>query len=170
MLLREYELVVVLRPDTSEEDTQKVLDRIDGILKNEEGILLRRDLWGKRKLAYEIEKHQKGVYYYMLFLCKGETIQELERNLKMLEMILRYMTVKIADRVDSESRQEEMKQQLEEEAKRREEELAKQEEDSSKASDDESDKNDDSDTEEADEEDTADESDDASDEGEEENN
>ena len=121
MLMREYELVIILRPDTSEEDTQKLLDRLDGILQSDGGVLLRRDLWGKRKLAYEIQKHQKGIYYYMRFLCQGDIILEIERNLKMLEFVIRYMTVKIAERVDSETRQEQIKLEIEEEAKRREE-------------------------------------------------
>ena len=65
-----------------------------------EGTLLKREFWGRRKLAYEIQKYPYGLYYYFQYLGYNDLVGELERNFRILEPVLKYMTVKLNDDVD----------------------------------------------------------------------
>ena len=109
--MREYELNFIVQPEISEEGSKVILDRLDGILaaKNAERLLC--DDLGKRKLAYEIRKFQKGHYYILSFLDDGAAVPELERALRLDESVLRFLTVRVADQVtDVEGRKAEAKE------------------------------------------------------------
>lgn len=109
--MREYELNFIVQPEISEEGSKAILDRLDGILESSEGIRLLCDDLGKRKLAYEIRKFQKGHYYILSFLDDGKTVPELERALRLEESVLRYLTIKVSDLVaDIEGRRAEAKE------------------------------------------------------------
>jgi len=104
MLLREYETIYILRPDMPEDGMTGVNDRLSGILEREGAKVLKHDVWGKKKLAFEVKKHPKGVYVYLNYLGKPDSIREIERNLRLIEPVLGYQTIKIADDVDVEHR------------------------------------------------------------------
>ena len=104
MLLREYETIYILRPDMPEDGMIQVNERLSGILDREGAKILKHDVWGKKKLAFEVKKHPKGVYVYLNYLGKPEAIREIERNLRLIEPVLSYQTVKIAENVDVEHR------------------------------------------------------------------
>ncbi|MDX9721743.1 MAG: 30S ribosomal protein S6 [Myxococcota bacterium] len=101
---REYETVFILRPDILEEDKTKVLDRIQGIMDRLSGHILKSEEWGKRKLAYRIKKNSHGLYYYYRYLGFSDLVGELERNMRILDPVLKYMTLKLEDDVDPEAR------------------------------------------------------------------
>ena len=109
MFMREYETIYILRPDMGEDAQHAVTARVRGVIAAQKGILLYEHLWGKRKLAYEIDKHLKGVYFYLRYLGDPGLTLELERNFKMIESVVKYLTVKIDDRVDVDKRVEEAK-------------------------------------------------------------
>ena len=105
---REYETIFILTPDTPNEGVAKVNDRIKGIVESMGGTVLKVDNWGKRKLAYEVAKQLKGIYLYWQYLGSAGLVAELERNLRMLDTVIRYMTVKLDKDVDPTARPTEM--------------------------------------------------------------
>lgn len=105
---REYETIFIVKPDASEEERSRVVERVETIIGRLQGRLLKREEWGKRKLAYRIEKNSHGIYYYYHFIGFNDLVPELERNLRILEPVLKYLTVKIDEDVDADQRIEEL--------------------------------------------------------------
>ena len=91
---RDYELGVIFNPEVSEEETRSVMDRIDQIVATHDGQVVRVNQWGRRRLAYPIERHRDGLYVFIDMILTPETVSELERMLKVSEIVLRYMTRK----------------------------------------------------------------------------
>ena len=96
----DYETIYILRPDTEAEESQKIADRVKDVIERAEGRLLRVDNWGKRKLAYHIRKLTRGVFVYVRYCGYNELVAELERNLRLLEPVIRFQTVVLARDVD----------------------------------------------------------------------
>jgi small subunit ribosomal protein S6 len=94
--VREYELTFVVQPEISEEGCTAIRERLDGLLERHQATRLMCEDWGKRKLAYEIEKFQKGHYYTLSFLDDGKVVPELERALRLDDSVLRFLTI-VAD-------------------------------------------------------------------------
>ena len=120
--MREYDLIYVIQPDASDERLQQIHERVDAAITSGQGMILLRDDWGKRKLAYEIAKFQKGHYFHLALLGDGKFIAEVERLLRIDPDVLRFLTVLVAEDVtDIEARVELAKEQAAEQARRREE-------------------------------------------------
>ena len=98
--MREYETTFIVQPEISDEGCRELLTRIDGILEREGAIRLLHDDQGKRKLAYEIRKFQKGRYVTTHYLDFGRAVAPLERVLRLEESVLRFLTVQVSDRVE----------------------------------------------------------------------
>lgn len=94
-LAREYELVYILRPTVGPSEAKKVSDRITDVIDKNGAKLTRVDNWGKRKLAYQIDKHTRGVFVYVTFVAPTGLVAELERNLRILDPVIRYQTVRL---------------------------------------------------------------------------
>ena len=105
--VREYETVFILRSDVLDDERAKVLNRLTGIIEKLDGHLLMQEEWGKRKLAYKIQKSAYGIYYYFRYLGFNDMVAEIERTLRILEPVIKYMTVKLGDDVDVEKRKAE---------------------------------------------------------------
>ena len=101
---REYETIFILRPDTNQDGITAVNTRVRSVIEQKGGKILKLDNWGKRKLAYEIKKQLKGIYLYWQFLGSTGLVEEIERNLRMLDSVIRYYTVKVDEDVDPNSR------------------------------------------------------------------
>src|SRR5215216_4645837 len=97
---REYETIYILRPNTPNEGVAEVNTRIRGIIEGMGGKILKVDNWGKRRLAYEVAKERKGIYLYWQYLAQPGVVEETERNLRMLDSVIRYLTVKVDENVD----------------------------------------------------------------------
>ncbi len=120
--MREYELVYIIQPDASPEKEKELQTRIGEMLSRADAVTLLWDDWGKRKLAYEIRKLQKGHYVLVNFLGGGGSIPEIERMLRIDPDILRFLTVKVNERVrDVDARIEEARKEEAERTRRREE-------------------------------------------------
>ncbi|GCE10337.1 30S ribosomal protein S6 [Tengunoibacter tsumagoiensis] len=91
---RDYELAFILNPEVSEDETRSILDRIDQIVANYGGQVVKVNQWGRRRLAYPIERHRDGLYVFIDLILTPETVAELERTLKVSELVLRYMMKK----------------------------------------------------------------------------
>jgi small subunit ribosomal protein S6 len=123
-LVREYETIYLLKAETPDEQVDEIKERLRGIVGREGGKVIRFTNQGKRKTAFPVAKNNKALYMHCLYLGKPGLVTELERNLKMLDVVTKYQSVKLADDVDLESRQVEPDvkvQVVEEETKPREE-------------------------------------------------
>ena len=101
---REFETIFILRPDTNQDGIQLVNTRVRGVIDQSGGKLLKLDNWGKRKLAYEVKKQLKGIYLYWQYLGTSGVVEEIERNLRMLDSVIRYYTVKVDEDIDPAAR------------------------------------------------------------------
>lgn len=97
---REYETIYVLRNDVDADGADRVASRVGEVVEREKGKLVKFEAWGRRKLAYPVGKQRKGVYVYVKYLGKGGLVQELERNLRLSDVVIKHLTVQTADDVD----------------------------------------------------------------------
>lgn len=116
--MREYEAMVITKPDLPESEFSKMATRWESILGTGGGQIIRKDSWGVRKLAHPINKSNRGAYVVYDVAATTDSIKEFERILKLDENVLRGMVVKLADRVDVEQRKIELQKQAEEAAAR----------------------------------------------------
>lgn len=110
---RDYELGFILSPEVSEEEIRSVLDRIEQIVANYGGQIVKVNQWGRRRLAYPIERHRDGFYVFIDMILTPETVAELERTLKVSEIVLRH----IMKRRDPKAVQKEREERVEREAR-----------------------------------------------------
>jgi len=104
MLLREYETIYILRPDLTDDEVAGIKEKVANIFSREEGHVLHQDVWGKKKLSYEIKKQPKGIYIHLTYLGGPATTNEIERNLRLMEPVLKYQTLRVAKDVDVDRR------------------------------------------------------------------
>ncbi|MBX3129426.1 MAG: 30S ribosomal protein S6 [Polyangiaceae bacterium] len=100
MPAREYETIYILKSDTSKEGASKVAERVGDVVGKEGGKLTLVETWGRRQLAYPVKKQRRGVYVYVKYLGGGGVVSELERNLRMLDEVVKYQTVQVREGVD----------------------------------------------------------------------
>ena len=98
--MREYDTTFVVQPEISEEAREGLLQRLRGVLERAGAVPLEVDDMGKRKLAYEIKRFQKGHYLSLFYADSGKAVAELERALRLDESILRFLTVRQDAEVD----------------------------------------------------------------------
>jgi len=92
--LQRYEVVAIVLADLSEEDITALIERIQTIITDRKGVIAKIDKWGKRHLAYEIKKRRDGFYFLIDFAGDGSIVNEIERNYKIDDRVLKFMTVK----------------------------------------------------------------------------
>jgi len=97
---REYETIYVLRPDVAKDSQEKIAQRVGEAVTREGGKLTTIENWGRRQLAYAVKKVKRGVYVYAKYVGGGAAVSEVERNLRMLDDVLKYQTVQVRDDVD----------------------------------------------------------------------
>ena len=116
--MRRYETIVILHPSLSQEDRQPFLDKITSLIPEPQGLLIKMDDWGQKKLAYEIKKQTRGFYVLAEYCGDGVLVKELERNLRLDDRALKYMTVCIDQDVNVEKVKADMEAAKKEEALR----------------------------------------------------
>lgn len=97
--VREYETTFIVQPEISDEGREAMLQKLDALIEKQGAVRLAVDDVGKRKLAYEIQKFQKGHYYTLQYLDRGPAVKELERTLRLEESVLRFLTVMVNEEV-----------------------------------------------------------------------
>jgi small subunit ribosomal protein S6 len=94
--MTKYELTVIVRPELSEEDRDKVLVKLEELIKSSNGEVLSRDMWGRRELAYPIKKYKEGVYVLITFTGDPSTTRDIDYKVKINDDIIRHLLVKAA--------------------------------------------------------------------------
>jgi small subunit ribosomal protein S6 len=92
--MNNYETLYVLKPTLTDEEIASNIAKIENILVKEGAEILATDKMGMRKLAYPVEKNQRGVYTIVYFKAPGTIVSELERNLKFNEEVIKYLTIR----------------------------------------------------------------------------
>ena len=89
-----YESIFILRSTLNDEDVQKTVNKIEGVVK-QGGELIATENWGKKRLAYEVMKEKKGIYVLLRFRAKGDLVAEIERNYRIDDNVIKFLTVKL---------------------------------------------------------------------------
>ncbi|MDP1548467.1 MAG: 30S ribosomal protein S6 [Anaerolineales bacterium] len=94
--MRKYELVCIIQPDLDETAFNGVLDKVKGWISESGGSVDKAEVWGRRKMAYIINKHREGQYVLLNMTMDPAATSELERNLRFQETIMRHMLSVVA--------------------------------------------------------------------------
>jgi small subunit ribosomal protein S6 len=105
--MRRYETFVIIDPDITPEQREPVLERVRELIAQQDGFLVFEDVWGERKLAYEIKKKARGYYVRFDYCGLTELVNEIERFFRIDDRALKYMTVVLDKNVDLEKVKEE---------------------------------------------------------------
>jgi small subunit ribosomal protein S6 len=115
---RDYELALILNPEVNEEETRAFLDRVEQIVTTHDGQVVKVNQWGRRRLAYPIERQRDGLYTFIDMILTPEAVIELDRTLKVSEVVLRHMVKKRDPKaVQKEREDREAREQQEREAR-----------------------------------------------------
>ncbi len=104
-LAREYETIYLLKAETPDDQVEEIKERLRGVVSREGGKVIRFTNQGKRKTAFPVAKNTKALYMHCLYVGKPGLVTELERNLKMIDSVTKFQSVKLADGVDMDARQ-----------------------------------------------------------------
>ena len=114
--MRIYEELFIVRPDATEEDVDPLIEQLKGVVTNAGGTVDKADKWGTRRLAYRVSKFAEGQYILLQFTAKAETVKELERRLRVNDLVIKFITVRIDEKL---KRIEKRKKQREKRAARK---------------------------------------------------
>lgn len=92
--LLKYDVIYILDPNSTPEEATAVSSKIEQIVADAKGTLLKKDDWGKRRLAYLVQKHREGNYVFMHVSVSPETVAEITRNLRLMEKVIKFSIVK----------------------------------------------------------------------------
>ena len=105
--MRRYETFIIIDPDITQEQREPVLERVRELVTQQDGFLVFEDVWGERKLAYEIKKKARGFYVRFDYCGLAPLVNEIERYFRIDDRALKYMTVVLDKDVDLEKVKEE---------------------------------------------------------------
>ncbi|MDQ7031441.1 MAG: 30S ribosomal protein S6 [Desulfonauticus sp.] len=109
--MRKYEVLLLLSPELSAEEKQALVDKVSAIIQREGGQVSLVDDWGMKELAYPVRKQTRGIYVRLEFGLDGQKVAELERNLRIMEDVFRFVTVKLSDEFEVSKEEGENEQQ-----------------------------------------------------------
>ena len=95
MAERQYELVYILPPDSTEQQVTELHEQVDSVVSRMSGRIEKTDNWGRRKLAYEIGRHKEGTYVLEVINGDGELMKEIDRRLKVTDLVIRHLAVRV---------------------------------------------------------------------------
>ena len=114
--MRSYEIMFIVNPSIPEEEIDKINSQLEGIITSGGGTIEKIEKMGKRRLAYDVDKHREGYYVLFVIAANGDIIKECERRLRVMDAVIKYITV----RTDEETRRfEKMKSFRQKRAARR---------------------------------------------------
>jgi len=92
---RQYELVYILPPESTEQQVAELHEQVEQVVSRLHGKIEKTENWGRRRLAYEIQRHKEGVYVLQVINGSGELMKELDRRLRVMDLVIRHMTVRV---------------------------------------------------------------------------
>jgi small subunit ribosomal protein S6 len=92
---RKYELVYIVSPDATDDQVAELHTQVESIIQRMNGQLEKTDNWGRRKLAYEIGRHKEGTYVLEVINGDGELMKEIDRRLKVTDLVIRHLVVRV---------------------------------------------------------------------------
>jgi small subunit ribosomal protein S6 len=95
--LREYETIYILRPALPRETAADLANRLSDIMTRSGATLTKVENWGRRRLAYRVQKFSHGVYVYLKYIGSGHTVSELERTFRFTDDVMKFQTVRLAE-------------------------------------------------------------------------
>jgi small subunit ribosomal protein S6 len=93
--MRIYEELFIIKPDTPEEEADQFVEQLQTQLTTAGATIDKVEKWGKRRLAYRIDKYREGSYVLLQFTCEADLVREFERRLRVADMVLKFITVRI---------------------------------------------------------------------------
>lgn len=93
-----YESIFILKPNLQDKDVDDVVEKTHKIIKDNSGKVMDNEIWGKRRMAYEVDKERYGIYVLIHFEGEGKLIRELDRNYKLMGEILKYIIIRLNKR------------------------------------------------------------------------
>jgi len=109
---REYETILILRPNIGKTGITDFVTKMQGVFEKRAARIIKIENWGSRTLAYPIKRSPNGIYLYWRFLGGSDIVHEFERNLRIIDNVLRYYTILVDEDVDLEARPTEMTEDL----------------------------------------------------------
>ena len=97
--MRVYEELFIVRPDAPVEEIDQLIEQLTTLIASQGGNVDKADKWGVRKLAYRVQKRSEGFYVLLQFVAKPETVMELERRLRVTDQVLKFLTVRIDEKM-----------------------------------------------------------------------
>ena len=98
--MRRYETIFILRPDSADPQIKESIKRYEGIIAAGAGEMIETEEWGARELAYKIKGERRGFYVRLDYVSPGPVMNEVERNLRLSDNVLRYLSVLVDDNAD----------------------------------------------------------------------
>lgn len=126
--MRYYETLYLINPDLADDDYSSIVTKFNDLVEKNMGVIIKADEWGKKTLAYEVKKFDKGYYVLITYCGEPDIIKSLKREFNLDERILKYQTIKLSDSEDPEAlkqQSEAVQEKVGEEAQEKEGEEAK---------------------------------------------
>jgi small subunit ribosomal protein S6 len=92
--MRNYEIMFIVNPNTPEEEIDKINSQLEGIITSGGGTVEKIEKMGKRRLAYDVDKHREGYYVLFVIAANGDIVKECERRLRVMDAVIKYITVR----------------------------------------------------------------------------
>lgn len=108
--MRIYENLFIVKPDATEEEIDHLIELMSGYVTKDGGTVDKVDKWGKRRLAYRVEKNREGFYVLIQFTAPATTVKEFERRMRVQDSIIKFLTVRIDEtlkRIDKRKKERE---------------------------------------------------------------
>ena len=96
--MNKYETIFILHPSLDEEAVKANIEKFKGVIENGKGVIENIDLWGRRKLAYEIKKQTEGIYVLVTYSAPSELPKELDRIFRISDSVIRHMIINLDDK------------------------------------------------------------------------
>lgn len=93
--MRIYEELFIVRPDAAEEEVDQFIEQMRNVVTNAAGTVDKVEKWGKRRLAYRVDKYREGAYVLFQFSSGPDTVREFERRLRVSDLVIKFLTVRI---------------------------------------------------------------------------
>jgi small subunit ribosomal protein S6 len=97
--MRIYEELFILQPDVTDEVVDPLIEQLSGIITGQGGTVDKTEKWGVRKLAYRVQKFNEGYYVLLQFTAGPETVKEMERRLRVTDVVMKFLTVRIDEKL-----------------------------------------------------------------------